>query len=83
MRLLKSPAIKASEISAIFLPEKSHEFCDRLELLLQKKQAGNNSGIMNEETFAVADKLIEYKSISTKEHKFSLVECFNYKNTMK
>ena len=42
-RLLNSPAIMALGISTIFSPENPNEFCDRLNLLLQGKQAGNSS----------------------------------------
>ena len=41
-KLLISPAIMAPRISAIFLPSDPKELCDRLKLLLQKEQAGNN-----------------------------------------
>ena len=43
IRLLKSPAIKASGISTILLPGNAYELYDRLKLLLQEKQARNNS----------------------------------------
>ena len=35
IRLLKSPAVLASGISTLFLPEKPNELCDGLKLLLQ------------------------------------------------
>ena len=34
-----------------------NELCDRLNLLLEVKQFGNNSDINNEEVIAIADKL--------------------------
>ena len=58
-KMLKSPAIMASEVSTIVLPETLNEFCDRLKILVQAKQAGNSSDIFNEETVAIADKLLE------------------------
>ena len=45
IKLLESPAIMASGITTIFLSENPNELCDRLKLLLQEKQAGNNSDI--------------------------------------
>ena len=65
-KLLKSPAIKASGISTIILPEKSDKGCDSLKILLQEIDTGNNSDIIDEEIVAIADKLFEYKRISKK-----------------
>ena len=75
IKLLESPAIMASGITTIFLSENPNELCDRLKLLLQEKQAGNNSDIFNEEIVAIVDKLLEYKCISKKQHKQILIEC--------
>ena len=51
IRLLKSPAIMASSISkTIFLSSDLDEPCDRITILLQKKHAGNNSNIINQES---------------------------------
>ena len=72
--LLKPPAITASGISTIFLPESLNELCDRLKLLIHEKRDGNNSIIIDEEVVVIADKLIQYKSISTKQHEFSLIK---------
>ena len=47
---------------------RSKKFCDTIKLLLQAKQAGNNYYIIFGEDFAIVDKIIEYKSISTKQH---------------
>ena len=48
IKLLKSPAIIASGVSkTIFLSSNPDELCNRLKLLLQEKQAGNNSDIIN------------------------------------
>ena len=69
MRLPISPAIIASGISTIFLPENFKELCDRFELLLQEKQTGKSSNIIIGRNIGIADKLLEYKSISTKQHK--------------
>ena len=76
IKLLKSAAIMASGVSKkIFLSSDPDELCDRLKLLLQEKQAGNNSNIINEEIVAIVDKLLEYKCISKKEHKQILFKC--------
>ena len=76
IKLLNSPAIIASGISKIlFLSSVPDELCNRLKLLLQEKHAGNNSDIINEEIFAVVDKLLEYKCITKKQHKQSLIKC--------
>ena len=76
INLLNSPAIMASGITkTIFLSSDPNELCDRLKLLLQEKQAGNNSDIINQEIVAIVDKLLEYKCISKKEHKQILLKC--------
>ena len=76
INLLNSPAIMASGITkTIFLSSDPNELCDRLKLLLQEKQAGNNSDIINQEIIAIVDKLLEYKCISKKEHKQILLKC--------
>ena len=61
IKLLKSPAFIASRVTTIFLPKNPDELCTRIKLLLQEKQAGNNSNIINDEIIAVVDKLLEYK----------------------
>ena len=78
IKLLKSPGlmVSASGVSkAIFLSSDPDELCDRLKLLLQEKQAGNNSDIINEEIVAIVDKLLEYKCTSKKQHKQILLKC--------
>ena len=75
IRLLDSPAIMASGVTTIFLSENPDELCDRLKLLLQEKNAGNKSEIINEEIVAIIDKLLEYKCITKKQHKRILIKC--------
>ena len=75
IKLLKSPAIIASGISTIFLPSDPNEQCGKLKLLLQQKQAGNNSHLINDEIDAIVDKLIEYKCISKKQNIQILIKC--------
>ena len=76
IKLLKSPAIMAfGDPKTIVLSFDPNEFCDRLMLLLQQKQAGNNSDLINQEIVAIIDKLLENKCISKKEHKQILHKC--------
>ena len=76
IKLRKSPAIMASGVSkTLFLSSDPNELCDRLKLLLQEKQAGNNSDIIDEEIVAIVYKLLEYKCISKKQHKQFLIKC--------
>ena len=49
--------------------------CERLHLLSQEKQEGQNSNKINQENVAIVDKLLEYKCISTKQHKQFLIKC--------
>ena len=74
IKLLKSPAIMALPISTIFLPSDPDELCNRLKLLLQEKQAGKNSDLINKEIAIVLDRLLEYKCISKKQHKQILIK---------
>ena len=41
----------------LILSSNPEELCNRLKLLLQEKQAGNNSDIINKEIVALVDKL--------------------------
>ena len=78
IKLLKSPGlvISASGISnTIFLPSDPDEFCDGLNLLLQEKKAGTKSDFLIEEVIAIIDKLLEYESISEKQHNQILIKC--------
>ena len=68
IRILNSPAIMASGISTIFLASDPNELCDRLRSIIQEKQAGNNSNIINQENNAIVDKLLEYKCITPTQH---------------
>ena len=80
IKLLNSPGlmVSASGVSkTIFLSSDANELCDRLKLLLQEKNAGNNSDIINDEIVAIVDKLLEYKCISKKQHKQILIKCIN------
>ena len=64
-----------SGVSTIFLPSDPNELYDRLKLLLQEKQAGDNCNIIDEEIVAIVDQLLEYKCISTKRRKILLLKC--------
>ena len=77
IELLKSPGliVSASGVSkTIFSSSDPNECCNRLKLLLQEKQAGNNSDIINYEIVALFDKLLDYKCISKKQHKQILIK---------
>ena len=78
IKFLESPGlmVSASGVSkTIFLSTGPNELSDRLKLLLQEKQAGNNSDIINKEIIAIVDKLLEYKCISEKQHQQILIKC--------
>ena len=78
LKLLKSPGliVSASGVSkTIFLSSDPDELCDRLKLLLQEKQAGNNSDIIINEIVVIVDRLLEYKCISKKQYKQILIKC--------
>ena len=78
IKLHKSPGLmlSASGVSkTIFLSSDPDELCNRLKLLLQEKQAGNNSDIIIQVIVTIVDKLLEYKCISKKQHKQILFKC--------
>ena len=78
IKLFNSPGLmlSASGLSkTIFLSSDPNELCDRLKLLLQEKQAGNNSDKINDEIVVIFDKLMEYKFITKKQHKQILIKC--------
>ena len=77
-KLLKSPGLMVSAAGVsktIFLSSDPDELCNRLKVLLQEKQAGNNSDIIINEIVAIVDKLLEYKCISKKQQKQILINC--------
>ena len=72
IKVLKSPGLMVSASgfsSTIFLSSSPNELCDGLKFLLQEEHAGNNSGLNNNEIFAIVDNLLEYKCITKKQHK--------------
>ena len=78
IKLPNSPVllVSASGVSkTIFLSSDPNELCDRLKLLIQEKNAGNSSNILNDGIVAIIDKLLEYKCISKKQHKQILLKC--------
>ena len=76
IRLLNQRPITASGFTKTIILSSDHdELCNRLRLLLQEKPAGNNSDIINKESVAIVDKLLEYKCISKKQHKQLLNKC--------
>ena len=76
IRLLNQTPITASGFTkTIILSSNPDELCNRLRLILQEKHAGNNSDIINKESVAIVDKLLEYKCISKKQHKQILNKC--------
>ena len=78
IKLIKSPGlmVSASGVSkTIFLSSDPDELCERLKLLQQEKQAGNNSDKIDQEIVAIVDKLLDYKCISKKQHQQVLYKC--------
>ena len=68
LRLLEFSAVMASRIATSFLSSDPKEICDGIKLMLQEKQAGKISDKIIDEIIAIADNLLEYKCISTKQH---------------
>ena len=68
---------KPKETKRRFSSSNDNEICDRLKLLLPKKQAGNISNIFKEENVAISDKLLDYKCVSFTQHRLILLESLN------
>ena len=51
------------------------ELCGGIKLMLQQKNGGNNSDLINDEIVAIVDKLLEYKCIYKKQDKQILIKC--------
>ena len=69
MKVPKSPSLMifASGFpDTKFLRSDPDELCNRLKLLIQKVQAGNNSDIIKEKIVFILDNLLEYKCITKK-----------------
>ena len=64
--------ILASGLRTVFLSEKLDGLCDRIEMLLQGKRAGNNSNVIEEEIVVGIDKFLEYNSFTPSEQKKTL-----------
>ena len=57
-KIPQSSVFSASGVSnTIYLSSDPNEICNRITLLLQQKHAGKNSNFINEEIFAIVDKL--------------------------
>ena len=61
------------DFNNIFYQKILEKFVREKKLLLKEKQAEINSNIIHEDNAARANKLLQYKYISTKQHKISLV----------
>ena len=75
MKLLNLPDNMAPGISKIVLLSDSNELCDKLNILLQEKETGNNSDSLNNDITAIVDKLLQYKCLSKKQHKQTSIKC--------
>ena len=64
--------IKTKKGNTRFISSNPNVLCNGLKLLIQEKQAGNNSKLIIEEIGAIVDKLLEYKCISMKQHSTSI-----------
>ena len=74
---------KKSSAKRRYLPSDHNDFCDCLKFLQEEKQVGNTSEIIYEEIVAIEDKVLEYKCISTKQHKLLLVKYLHQMKSMK
>ena len=77
IKFLKSPGLMVSasgSSNTLFLPSAPSNLYERIIILLQEKQAGNNSSIIYKEFIAISDKLLDYKCITRKQQKHILIK---------
>ena len=72
----KRALLASSDQEVIFLSDNPNEICDRLHLIIQEKQARNDTTRFDNELVAKIDKILEYKSITSTQHK-KFIENFN------
>ena len=60
--------------NTIFLSSDPDELCERSKILLQEIQAVNNCNKINGEVNAIVDEILEYKCISKKQQKQTLIK---------
>ena len=66
-------ALLASGVQEVnLLSENAIELCDRLQLINQEKQTGNNNNRFDKEMIAIFDKILEHKCITSTQHKKSI-----------
>ena len=63
----------------VFLPSDPDELVDQLKLLYFEKVGGNDNPMLNEQIIAIADKLLQYKCITTNQHQ-NLMSTFTKKD---
>ena len=68
---------KPMEPKTRFFSSNPNELSDTIEILLQEKRARNNFNTFFEEIVAIAYKLSQYKSISTKQRRFLNTKCLD------
>ena len=74
-----------SGLNFIFLPSDPDELVDQLKLLYFEKVGGNDNPMLSEQIIAIADKLLQYQCITTKQHQnmhstFGLISTFTKKD---
>ena len=60
----------------VFLPSDPDELVDQLKLIVLEKVGGNDNPMLSEQIVALADKLLEYESITTNQHQ-NIVSAFS------
>ena len=63
----------------VFLPSDPDELVDQLKLLYFEKVGGNDNPMLNEQIIAIADKLLQYKCITTNQHQ-NILSAFTKKD---
>ena len=76
---LLQPQLGSGLNQYVFLPSDPDELVDQIKLIALEKVGGNDNPMLGEQIVAIADKLLEYGSITTNQHQ-NIVSAFTKKD---
>ena len=79
IKYLFQPQLGSGLNQYVFLPSDPDELVDQLKLIVLEKVGGNDNPMLSEQIVAIADKLLEYESITTNQNQ-NIVSAFTKKD---
>ena len=79
IKYLLQPQLGSGLNQHVFLPSDPDELVDQLKLIVLEKVGGNDNPMLSEQIVAIADKHLQYESITTNQHQ-NLVSAFTKKD---